>query len=114
MLCGISDNREKDQTDECLGDVGGLDERVDAVDKILGADCYGYGYDDENTSCGPRAHLWFLLVHTVSLGLGIEEDGVSAELEEQVEDVEDKEDNGSAVGEDEDVAIGVLGRVCED
>lgn len=86
-----------------------LHQRINRVNQEFGADGYNDGDDDENESGRPWTHLWLLgiLIILVSL-LSVEKIGVSAELEDQVQDVQDQEDDGSAVGQDENVLIGVL------
>ena len=116
VLGGVADDGEQDQADERLGDVGRLDERVDAVDEELGADGHGDGHDDEHGGRGPGAHLGlvFILRFGLGFGFGVEEVGVGAQLEEEVEHVEDEEDDGCAAREREDVGLGVLVGLRED
>lgn len=117
VLRGISDDREEYQAHERLGDVCGLDERVYAADEILGAHGHRDSDDDEHAGCLPRAQLRLLFFAAATafagLGLGVEERGVGAQLEDEVEHVEDEQDDGSAAGEEEDVCFGILVGFCE-
>jgi len=84
MLGSISNDGEEDQTDECLGDMGGFNEGVDGVHEEFGADGDKDGDDDENKCGGPGAHLGLFLLFGFGICLGVEEVGVGAELEDEV------------------------------
>lgn len=90
VLGGVADNREQDETDEGLADVRGLDDRVDAVDQVFGADCDCEGDEDEaDGGCDGAQDLWLLLSAVIALLLllSVEQVCVGLELEEQVEAV---------------------------
>jgi hypothetical protein len=115
MLCGVSNDWEQDQTHKRLGDVSGFDERVDAVDEILGTDRHSNSHDNENNGCGPRTYLrLFFFFAFAGLVLGVEEACVGAQLEDEVEHVKGEEDDGGAMGEDEDVCLRIRGGFGED
>jgi hypothetical protein len=104
---GIADNGDEDKSDEGLADVCGCDDGVDAVYEVLGAYGDEHGDEDEsNTSGNRRQDLGFFLLAASLLVLDIREQAVVAvELEVEVQDVEDEQNDGGAVGEDEDVLV---------
>ena len=53
VLGGVADDGDEDEADEGLADVGRLNDRVDAVDEVLGADGHGDRDDDQNDAGGP-------------------------------------------------------------
>merc|ERR1712070_526886 len=100
---------EEDEADEGLADARGLDDGVDGVDEVLGADGDEDGDDDEADTRGHGAKdlgLFGLAAFVAFLGFGVEELGVRLELEVEVEAVEDEHDDGGAAGEEEDVLVG--------
>jgi hypothetical protein len=109
----VADDGYENETDECLADMCGFNNRVDAVDKELGANGDHDGHDNKgNTSGGGRENLALLLLVLASLVLNIgKQVVVRVKLEVEVQDVEDEQDNRGAVGEDEDVVVsfGVAG-----
>jgi hypothetical protein len=116
VLGGVADNREEDQTDEGLADVEGVDDCVDGVDQVFGADsdceC------DENQADGgwdgtQDLRLLLSTILTLLLLLGVEQVCVGLQLEEQVEAVEDEHDDGGAVRQDKDVIFRVGGAAAE-
>ena len=90
VLGGISDNWDEDQANKGFGDVGGLDEGVDGVDEILGADGDSYGGEKEDDAGGPWRHLWLLGLRIVvrSLIFVGEQVGMSAQLEPQIHNIQ--------------------------
>lgn len=119
MLRRVSNNRDQDKTNEGLADAGRLDEGVDAANEVVGADSDQNGGDDKHRSGGNGAQdgLFFLVVLLVAgfgdlgngTGFGIEEVAVGAQLEDQIENVEQQENNGGAAREDQDAVGLVLG-----
>lgn len=109
MLGRVAHDGQQDEADEGLGDVHRLDERVDRAHEVLGAHGHGHGGQDQDGGGGERAELR-LLGRQPRLGrghallgqrLGVEEVGVRAQLEAEVEHVEDQQDDGGAVAEDQ-------------
>ena len=102
VLGGVSDDGDQDQTDECLADVCRLDDGVDAVDEVFGADGDKDGNDDERNAGSDRGQdlaILTLLISTL-LVLDVGEEGVvRVQLEVQVEDVQNEEDDRGAVGQ---------------
>lgn len=109
VLCCVADDGDEDQTDEGLGDAGALDDGADGADEVVGADGDEDGDEDEDDGGGVgRKYLAFLLLasfFTFTCGFFVEEAGVGLQLKEEVEDVEDKEDDRSAVRQDQDVVV---------
>lgn len=117
MLGGVADNGDEDQTDKGLADVGGLDNVVDAADEVVGADGDEESDDNKDGSGGngaddgllmlflgfPLGGLGGLVVARLGLGVvvAVKEVAVGAELEEEVEDVEDEKNDGGTAGKDE-------------
>jgi hypothetical protein len=108
----ISNDRNQDQTNECFADTGAFHDVIDTSDKVLGTNCDEKSGDHKDTSGRDRANDGFL-----SLGLffalfnvtdfGIEKIAVSSELENKVQNIKQKEDNGSSAGQNQD-ASGLL------
>ena len=90
MFCGITNDRKKDKTNECLADMCGFDERVDAIDEVFGADGYGDCDNDKDTGCGLGTYSWFFELTAVAGGLvfGVEEVGMRAKLEDNIQHIE--------------------------
>lgn len=126
MLGRIAHDGDQDETDESLADVRRLDDAVDAADEGVGADGDGDGDDAECDAGGPwvqDALLFFFFVfccHFSSFAVprdsavvailrttALKEICVRAQLEVEIHDVEDEQDDGGAVGEDQDVAVGI-------
>lgn len=108
VLGGVADDGEEDQADEGLADARGLDDGVDRVDEVFGADGDEDGDDDEADAGGDGAEdlrFFGFAAFVAFLGFGVEELGVRLELEVEVETVEDQHDDGGASGEEEDVFI---------
>lgn len=99
VLGGVSNDGDQNETDECLADVRRLDNRVDAVNKELGANGDHDGHNNKrNTGGGGRQDLALLLVIISSLVLNVgEQVVVRVELEVEVQHVEDEQDDGGAV-----------------
>lgn len=106
--------------------MGRLDDGVDAVDEVLGADGHQDGHEHEGDAGGDGLEDVSVLA---SVGVGIlasllviigrlliEEAGVGLELEEEIEEVEHEEDDGGAVREEQDLvlrAVLALARVAD-
>lgn len=131
VLGGVADNGDEDETDKGFADVGALDNVVDAADEVVGADGDEDGGDDEDHGGGNGAEdglfvlartgtgtaLLVVVVELAALGvglalglaLGVKEVAVGAQLEDEVEDVEEEEDDGGAAREGEDGLVLVGG-----
>lgn len=111
VLGGVSNNRDEDQTDECLANMHLLDNVVNAANEVVCANGDKNGDGDENETSSKGAHvsnLWLFIVLD-DLALRVKEVAVGAELEEEVHDVEEEQDDGSAAGEREDALSLALG-----
>lgn len=89
VLCSVSDDGKQNQTNESLGDVGSLDNGVDAVDQVLSANGDDDG-DNEKSDTGGNGVQDVLLRLFLLLSLRIEEVRVRLQLEVKVHDVENE------------------------
>jgi hypothetical protein len=109
VLGGVSNNGNEDETDKSLADMCGFDDGVNAVNEELSADGDHDGDQDKrNTGSDGRQDLALLLLVLSALVLDIgEQVVVRVQLEIEVQDVENEQDDGGAVREDENVLIGL-------
>ena len=120
MLRRVPHNGDQDKPHKRLADPRRRDNVVDASDKVIRADGDDDRRDDQHGGRGDGAHAGLL---DLVLGLGldlntalrdghalvvaVEEVVVRAQLEEEVEDVEEQEDDGRAAREEEDGVVRV-------
>lgn len=106
VLCRVTDDGDENKTNKVLADVGGFDNGIDTFDEVIGADGDQDSGNDENDGRRNRAHDRLLnLLLVVVLSLGIEEVGVSAQLEPEVQDIEQQQNDGGTAGEDQDAVL---------
>lgn len=98
VLGRISNDWDKDKTNEGLADTSTLHNIINTSNEIIGADRNEDGSKHEDTGgCdGADAGLLGFGMLFTSLALGIEKVAVSAELEDEIHDVEKQENNGSS------------------
>lgn len=117
MLCGIPDNRDEDQTNEVTAQASSVDQCVYAVDKVVGTDRNKNSCHDKYTGSSPGVHVCLLILVRLFLGrrgdrtggrlllnilsssLGTEKVVVSAQLEPEVQDVEEQHEDRCAARE---------------
>lgn len=105
---GVSNDRNQNQTDKGPADARCLDKVVNATNEVVGADGNQDGGDDKDGDSADSAEgrLLGLLVLTAGvLVLRVEEVAVGAKLEDEVENVEEKENDGSSSRQSEDALI---------
>jgi len=84
---GVADNGQENETDEGLADVEGIDDGVNAVNQVFGANGDKHSDEDKaDCSCDGVEDLRLvrLFIAALLLLLGIEQVGVRLELEEEV------------------------------
>lgn len=114
MLRRVANNRDQYKSHEILADPCCLHDVIDARDEVIRANADDDGRDEEDDGSGDGAHAGLL-----GLGIGVElrdvgvlevtveEVVVGAQLEVEIEAVEEEEDDGSAAREQEDGVAGV-------
>ena len=123
VLSSVTNNGDKNQTNKRLANLCALDNVVDAADEVVCANGDEDGDDDEDHAGSNGAEDGFFVLEGLGaailvvfdgavgggLALGVKEVAVGAELEDEVEDVEEEEDDGGAAREGEDGADFVFG-----
>ena len=111
VLGSVSDDRDQDETNEALADMHRLYNGVDAADKVLSTYGDQNRDDDENSSGSNWTQGGLLrLIFLGQLPFGVKQVAVRTELENQVDDIEEQEDDGSAARQSEDA--GPLANIC--
>lgn len=87
----VSNNRDQNQTDECLADIRALDDVIDGSNQVVGTDGNQNRHNDKNCGGSNRAKSRLFGVLVLSeLSFGIKEIAVGAKLEYQIEDVKNE------------------------
>lgn len=114
MLRRVPNNRDQDKSHKRLANLGRLNNIINAAHKIIRAHGDDDRRHDEDYRGGDGAHAGLLGLDVgAALGdgrvgaLAVEEVVVGAQLEEEVEDVEEQEDDGRAAREEEDRVAGI-------
>jgi hypothetical protein len=107
VLRRVSDNGDQNQTDECLANVCSLNKGVDASNQVIGTDGDQDCDNDKHDGCSNWTHGGLLGLLAINTGrvFGVEKVAVRAQLEDEVEGIQDEENDGSSAGQNQDAAI---------
>lgn len=110
VLGRITNNRNEDQTDESFTDTRVHNQIVDASHEIFGADRHENRSYHQHAGGGDRTnrrllHLTLFLGLGSGLTLGVEEVAMGLKLENEVQNVKQEKDDGSASGQDQDTPV---------
>jgi hypothetical protein len=96
VFCGVAHDWDEDETNERFANVRRLDDGVDAVNQVFGANGHGNCDDDQKDTGCPGGQEFCLFVFTsVSF---VKQLGMRLKLEDQIHDVDEEEDDGCSMG----------------
>lgn len=110
MLCSVADDGQEDRRDEGLGDAVFLRSLIDCADEVICREGSDDGDDGQGNDGSDGRHFWLFLFSIFALSfVGVVQEGVSAQLEDEVEAVDEDEHNrGTARDEDDSVLRGAV------